>query len=140
VITYVESSVLVKLVIDETGSAQAKAIWDESPAVASVLLTQVEGRAALAAAHRGGRLSPFTYRRARQELDHYLDELSSVGVGEMLVERASELAELQGLRGYDAVHVAAAELVGADVLASADAAVCEAARSLGFHVANPMDV
>jgi predicted nucleic acid-binding protein len=129
----------VKLVIDEVGSDRAKATWDGSSNVASVLLTQVEGRAALAAAQRGGRLSPLTYRRARRELDGYLDELSFVGVRGMLVERASELAELHGLRGYDAVHVAAAELVGADVLASADATVCEAARSLGFHVANPLD-
>jgi predicted nucleic acid-binding protein len=140
VITYVESSVLVKMVIDEAGTERAKAIWNESPDVATVLLTQVEGRAALAAAHRGGRLSAFTYRRARQELDRYVDELSFVGVGEMLVERASELAEEHGLRGYDAVHVAAAELVGADVVTSADATVCEAARQLGFHVANPLDV
>jgi predicted nucleic acid-binding protein len=140
VITYVEPSVLVKMVITEAGTEQAKAIWEGSPTVASVLLTQVEGRAALAAAHRGGRLSAFTYRRARQELDRYVDELSFVGVGEMLVERASELAEEHGLRGYDAVHVAAAELVGADVVTSADATVCEAARQLGFHVANPLDV
>jgi uncharacterized protein len=44
-----------------------------------------------------------------------------------------------GLRGYDAVHLAAAHLVGADVFSSADRRLCEAAGSAGFRAANPID-
>jgi hypothetical protein len=43
------------------------------------------------------------------------------------------------LRGYDAVHLAAASVVGADVFSSADVRRCMAASSAGFHVANPTD-
>ena len=56
-----------------------------------------------------------------------------------LVEHASDLAELHGLRGYDAVHLAAALAVGAVVLTSADADLCDAASRAGMHVANPLD-
>ena len=52
---------------------------------------------------------------------------------------ASDLATTYSLRGYDAVHLAAAHLVGAEVFSSADRRLCEAASSSGFHIANPID-
>ena len=55
-ITYVDTSSLLKLVIDEDGSDQAELIWDSADVLASVSLVVVEGRAALAAARRDGRL------------------------------------------------------------------------------------
>jgi hypothetical protein len=49
------------------------------------------------------------------------------------------LAGREALRGYGAVHLAAALAVRADVVASADGDLCEAARRNGLHVANPLD-
>ena len=60
-------------------------------------------------------------------------------LNERLVAEAAELAEQEALRGYDAVHLAAALLVEARVLTSADADLCEAATRRGIHVANPLD-
>ena len=56
-ITYVDTSTLLQLVIDEDGSDRASKIWTSADAVASVLLIVVEARAALAAAKRGRRLT-----------------------------------------------------------------------------------
>jgi len=53
------------------------------------------------------------------------------------VTRAGALADSDGLRGYDAVHLSAALVVGADVLISADEALCSSATDHGLHVADP---
>lgn len=138
-ITYVDTSSLLKLVVEEEGSDHAGLIWDSADVVTSVALVVVEGRAALAAARRGGRLDALQHRRARQGFTALVDELSIVEVTEELVAEAADLAEAEGLRGYDAVHLAAAVTVGAFVLTSADTALCLAAQRRGLHVANPLD-
>lgn len=52
VITYVDTSSLLKLVIDEVSSDQAGVIWDSADVVASAALVEVEGRAASRPTHR----------------------------------------------------------------------------------------
>lgn len=137
-ITYVDTSSLLKLVIEEDGSERAALIWDAADALASVALIVVEGRAALAAATRAGRLSAAQHRRARREFAALVDELTIVEVTEEFVAAAADLTETERLRGYDAVHLAAALTVEATVLATADAALCDAAARRGLHVTNPM--
>jgi uncharacterized protein len=46
--------------------------------------------------------------------------------------------EDEGLRDYDAVHLAAALVVEATVFTSADAALCAAAARRGLHIADPL--
>lgn len=138
-ITYVDTSSLLKLLIDEDGSERAELIWDTADALASVALIVVEGRAALAAAQRGGRLSTTQHRRARDEFATLIDELTIVEVTEDLLASAANLAEVESLRGYDAVHLAAALAVEATVLCSADIDLCSAAERRGLHLANPLD-
>lgn len=137
-ITYVDTSSLLKLVIDEDGSERAGLIWDSADVLASVALVVIEGRAALEAAQRGGRLETRQHRRARQEFTALVDELSIVAITEELVADAADLAEAEALRGYDAVHLAAAVTIEAAVLTSVDTALCEAAQRRGLHVANPL--
>ena len=138
-ITYIDTSSLLKLVIDEEGSERIALIWDGADVLASAALVVVEGRAALAAAQRGGRLSTSQHRRAREELTALLDELTIVQVSEELIAASADLAESEGLRAYDAVHLAAALTVEAKVLTSADMALCDAAERRGLHVANPLE-
>jgi len=138
VITYVDTSTLLKLIIDEDGSDRAATIWSSADAVASVNLIVVEARAALAAARRGRRLTGSQHATAVTELDALVSDLHIVSVTDELVASAAELADLEGLRGYDAVHLAAAHTVEATVLSSADTALCAAAARRGLHVANPL--
>jgi uncharacterized protein len=137
-ITYVDTSTLLKLVIDEHGSDRAITIWTSGETVASVALIAVEARAALAAAARGGRLTAKQHEAAKSEVDALVGDLHIVESTEDLIAHAAELAEVEGLRGYDAVHLAAALLVGATVLSSADPDLCSAAERRGLHVANPL--
>ena len=137
-ITYVDTSTLIKLIVDEEGSDRAELIWQSADSVASVSLVVVEARAALAAAARGRRLSSDQLHVTKTELAAFVEDLHLVEVTEELIESAAQYAETESLRGYDAVHLAAAVLVGAAVLASADRALCGAAERQGLHIADPL--
>ena len=63
---YFDSSALVKLVIEEPGSDDAAALWDVADVLVSSRVAHPEVRAALAAAHRAGRLDDRGHRRAKR--------------------------------------------------------------------------
>lgn len=137
-ITYVDTSTLIKLIVDEAGSDRAELIWQSADSVASVSLVVVEARAALAAAARGKRLSTHQLHDAKTELSTFVDDLHIVEVTEELIESAAQLSETESLRAYDAVHLAAALFVDATVLTSADRTLCGAAERQGLHIADPL--
>jgi len=111
VIAYFDTSAVVPLVVAEAGSARAATLWDGADRAMSVRLVYPEGRAALAQAQRLGRLTVRQLRAAVREFEARYLELDVVELDDVLARRAGHLAELHGLRGYDAVHLAAADRV-----------------------------
>ena len=138
-IAYVDTSTLIKVIVDEPGSEMAAQIWETADTLAAVRLIEVEARAALAAALRTGRLTTARHRRAVKVLTELLNQLDLSEVTADIITVAGRLAEAHALRGYDAVHLAGAVLVGADVLTSADTTLCDAASAEGIAVANPLN-
>jgi len=136
-IAYFDTSALVPLLIDERGSGVAMQMWDEAQRIVAIPLVYAEGRAALAQAQRMGRITRRQLRAAVDELDGVYSQIDVVGIDDPLVRRAGELAEAHGLRGYDAVHLAAAQRA-ADrdfVIVAADRALLTAATAVGLTVA-----
>ncbi len=126
----------MKLVIDEAGSDLATELWNTGQPLAASILAYPEGRAALASARRADRLSERTFDNALAEFEQVRYELVAIGVDEILARQAGELADLLGLRGYDAVHLASALALGGDVaLISWDADLTAAAKQLGLATA-----
>lgn len=121
----------------EEGSDLAAELWSSPYAAASSLLAYPEGRAALAAARRGGRLGRQGYERAVAEFESLLPELVTVGVDEQLVRVAGDHAADLGLRGYDAVHLATALSLSEEEVAVVtwDEDLGRAAGSVGLAVA-----
>jgi predicted nucleic acid-binding protein len=136
-IAYFDTSAVVPLLIAEPSSARAGSLWDAADRVVSVRLLYPEARAALAQAKRLGRLTARQLRDAVTEFDSLLDEIDIVEVDDALARRAGELAEVRQLRGYDAVHLAAADRVrDPDVIVIAgDGALLESATAEGLAVA-----
>jgi hypothetical protein len=107
---FLDSSALVKRYVRESGSAWIHALFDAAfdheMFIAGV--TGVEMVAAIARRARGGSISATdataTCRRIRSDLttDYQVIEMT-----ERLLSRAMTLAETHGLRGYDAVQLAA---------------------------------
>lgn len=137
-ISYFDTSILMKLLIDdEAYRPESERLWLDSDYVVSAEITYVEARAALAAARGSRRLTAAAARTAKNELEMLWEQLSIVVVDTALVRAAGDVAERDGLRGYDAVHLAAAIAGHVTVVASADRRLVEAARGRGFSVAAP---
>lgn len=98
--------------IVEDGSQLVAELWATRHRAASSILSYPEGRAALAAARRGGRIGAKGHVRAREEFESLQSELLLVGIDAPLARQAGEVAEEFALRGYDAVHLASALALG----------------------------
>jgi len=138
VITYFDTSMLIKLMVDdEPYRPEAERLWLDSDYVACAEIGYAEARAALAAAQRHDRLDPAALTTAKEQLEALWAQMSIVAVDTALVRAAGDVAERDGLRGYDAVHLAAAVTGQVTVMASADRHLVDAARRRGLSGASP---
>ncbi len=136
-IAYFDTSAIVPLLIAESGTRTAGDIWDRANRLVSVRLAHVEARAALAQASRLHRISPQHLRSSVRELGDLFAQVDLIEADEDLIHDAADLAEAQGLRAYDAVHLAAIRRVADDelVVVAGDRALLTAAEALGIAIA-----
>lgn len=115
----------------------AAELWGRARLAVTSILSYPEGRAALAAARRGGRLRAREHGRALADFEQVQRGLASIGVDHGLAHRAGELAEEFSLCGYDAVHLATALELGEQEVAliTWDADLSRAAEQAGLGVA-----
>jgi predicted nucleic acid-binding protein len=133
VIAYFDTSAFVPLLVSEPTTNVAGRLFDIADRVVTVRLLYPETRAALAAAQRARRMTTRQLRTAVTSLDDLIEQIDIVEVTDDLARRAGGLAEEHAMRGYDAVHLAAAESIRDSdlVFATADRAQAKAARSFG---------
>lgn len=114
----------------------AAELWATRHPAASSIMAYPEGRAALAAARRIGRLSAKGLASAVEDFRSAQGELLRVGIDEALALEAGELAQDLGLRGYDAVHLASALVLGTEItFVTWDEVLALAAKRCGCAVA-----
>lgn len=115
----------------------AAELWASAYPAASSILVYPEGRAALAAARRQGRLGGDEHAQALGVFEELQTNLITVGVDADLARRAGEHAEDLGLRGYDAVHLATALELGDEevVLVTWDRDLARGAEQVGLSLA-----
>jgi uncharacterized protein len=117
----------------------AAELWDRAESVVSSELIYPEARAAVAAAHRQGRIDTDTLRSAVDMIDALCSQLGILGLDRELAHIAGDIAEAHGLRGYDAVHLATAMAVDSDslLLATWDRELARGAIEAGCSVSPP---
>ncbi len=146
---YLDTSALVKQYAQESGTDWVTGLTDPAVrhALYTVRLTGPELVAALARKARTGELTPAEATRAIQTFRQDWQVWSRIlSVRPALTDRGMDLVERHGLRGYDAVHLAAA-LAAADArrrsglsplsFVSADNGQRQAAAAEGLPVADP---
>ena len=111
-IVYFDASALVKLVLDETGSDVAAALWNACDAALSSRLAYPEVCAALAAAGRNHDLSESEASAAADEWEVFWSSMRPIELSVDVERAAGELAVLHRLHGADAVHLASALALG----------------------------
>jgi predicted nucleic acid-binding protein len=138
-ILYLDTSALVKLYVEEAGTSDVIACVSRAAAVVTARISYAEARAAFARHRREGALRTADLRRVVRDLDDEWATYSIVEISDAVVRRAGALAERHALRGYDAVHLAAAldvRRAGGEVeFAAFDARLCRAARREKLAVA-----
>ena len=137
-IPYLDASALVKRYVTEPGSREVIELTTNTTAVATVLVSRAEVAAAFGRAVRVGVLDGKSGRRAHRRFARDWPDFVRLPVTEALVARAETLAWDYGLRGYDAVQLAAAlawqDSVGPDVvLATFDRQLWETAPRVGLQ-------
>ncbi|MEQ6901088.1 type II toxin-antitoxin system VapC family toxin [Nocardioides sp. YIM 152588] len=135
-IVYFDTSAVVPILIAEPTSALCRRAWQDADRRVTSRLTYVETGAALAMAERQGRLTSDGYDQAWGAFVAIWPDLDVVDLSDGLAQRAAALARSSALRGYDAVHCAAAEAVADDdvVAATGDAGLIAAWHGLGVSV------
>ena len=146
---YVDTSALVKRYVLETGTAWILNLTDLASAH-DLYMVQITGPEVIAALFRRVRTGTLSLIDAKRVASNFRDDWQHqyllVEIASNVVERAMALAETHGLRGYDAVHLAAALEVNAArvarllpplVFISADNDQFLAASAEGLHVENP---
>ncbi len=134
---YFDTSALVKLLVTEPGSDFARALWDSAGSPVTSRITYVEARSALAAAWRARRLPEATPDRSKQLLEGFFREMGVIEVDAAIARAAGDLAEQNGLRGYDAVHLASSLALDPEdtVLVTWDRDLAWAAYAAGLSLA-----
>jgi predicted nucleic acid-binding protein len=139
VIVYLDASALVKRYVAEAGSAEVNGLIASAAALGTAAISRAEVSAALAKAARMGVLPRDEARAALQVFAAEWPDLVRLQLTEVVLVQAGELAWDHGLRGYDAVHLAAARFwqssLGEPVtLAAFDRQLWEAGAAVGLTV------
>jgi predicted nucleic acid-binding protein len=143
-ILYLDASALVKRYVAELGSSEVSAAISRAQVTGTAILSRAEVEAALAKAVRIQALTQEEGLASLQVFRNEWPDLLRVQVTEMVVAQAGNLAWDHGLRGYDAVQLAAASAwqsaLGERVtLATFDKRLWAAAESVGLE-AYPADL
>lgn len=107
---YLDTSALVKLYIREQGTDEVNQWMTQADFKATSLITLAEANAALSRTLRMKIISQGTGEEATRLLRKQWPLYLKTPMTGKTVARAAELAWDLGLRGYDAVHLASAEL------------------------------
>jgi predicted nucleic acid-binding protein len=143
-ILYLDASALVKRYVAELGSDEVNAAISRADVTGTALISRAEVAAALAKAVRVNALTREEALVAFQVFRNEWPDLVRVQVTELVIARAGTFAWDHGLRGSDAVHLAAASVwqdaLGERVtLATFDRYLWNVAQPVGLE-AYPVDL
>jgi uncharacterized protein len=132
---YLDTSALIKLLVDEPDSDLAREAYRNADASATSAITYLEATAALGRLEKGKRISSKEFADGLTELDVYWAELRIHSVNDNVIQAASAAALDHRLRAYDSLHLATARAfaeVESGAFACWDRELRAAARECGF--------
>jgi predicted nucleic acid-binding protein len=134
---YLDTSALVKLFVEESGSQEVRTATRSAAATATSRIAYVEFMVALARREREG-LPPTETLAIRRQFEADWSDLMVVEVTRTITIKAAALARVHRLRAYDAVHLASAqeiyETVPEVVFACFDVRLNEAAKAQSLRL------
>jgi predicted nucleic acid-binding protein len=104
---YLDTSNLVKLYIDEPDSDEIRQLVELADVITTSVVAYPETRATFARRRRERLMTPAESKAAVRQLDADWRRLVTIPLSEELARDAGRLADAHGVRGFDAVHLAA---------------------------------
>ena len=120
-ILYLDTSALVKLFFHEPGSKRVIDLVGKADSVVTSQVAYAECCSALARRKRDKRLTEEEFEAAKTQLDEVWPQMNTILVNEL---KAGELAIKHVIRGFDAIHLAAAVELGSVDVELAEVAFC----------------
>lgn len=135
----IDSSVLFKLFIDETGSSNALLIAQNISRTIVSPVTRIETHSALRRASQRLKIPKLMVTRIGLQVDDYCDSATTVMFSDSLQGVAVDLTKTyKKLRSLDAIQLASAICAQTEFIATADTELMNAAHKEGLHVMNPL--
>ena len=103
---YLDTSSLVKLYVEETGSDDVRELVQDAAVVATSVVAYAETRATLARLRRSGALTRARAAAAKRQFESDWPSYLALDVTAGLAREAGAFAEQYALRGFDAIHLA----------------------------------
>ena len=136
-ITYFDTSSLLKFIIKEIGSEENLNIWNFSDEKVCSQLTRTEMHSALMRKVREGSISASAMRARLNAMDKLFADVILVDITSDVIDASCELVKEFPLKSADAIHLATALMVRADLFSSSDKKLCAAASESGIAVTDP---
>ena len=136
---YLDTSALLKRYLNEAGAEETRQFLERAEEIATIVIARVETASALARLAFSRSITEEEGERVWKEFSDDWTIITRLQVTAQAIERAASLARQYRLRGYDAVHLAAAllwqESIGEQVtLATFDRDLWTAGRKAGMDV------
>jgi len=138
-ITYFDTSSLLKFIIKEIGSEENLNIWNFSDEKVCSQLTRTEMHSALMRKVREGSISASAMRTRLDAMDKLFADVILVDITSDVIDASCELVKELPLKSADAIHLATALMVRADLFSSSDKKLCAAASESGIAVTDPTE-
>jgi predicted nucleic acid-binding protein len=138
-ITYFDSSSLLKFIIREIGSEETRNIWNLSNEKVCSHLTRTEMHSALMRKVREGNVLASAVPTHLGALDRLFADVILIDITSDVIDASCELVKEFPLKSADAIHLATALMVRADLLSSSDKILCSAASESGIAVTDPTE-
>ena len=115
-ILYLDTSSLIKLYVEESGSSEVETLVAQASLVCTSAVAYAEARSALARLFREGALTSDEHALSKADLDDDWPHYLAIGVTPVVWRAAGDLAEKHALRGFDSIHLASFLYVAAEDL------------------------
>lgn len=132
---YLDSSAIIKRAIDEPESADLERVVRRHSTGESILLASALATIEVSRALRS-RLDEHPPAQLVDLLEAALGGIAECGISSQVIGVARRLGPT-GLRSLDAIHLATASIVAADLVIAYDHRLLRAADELGFRTASP---
>ena len=107
-ILYLDTSAWVKLYVHEHGSKELRAYTNKAETLAASVVAYPEARATFARLKAQGISTETKHQQRLAQLNLDWENMLRIELVPAVVRTAGDLAEVHGLRGFDAIHLASA--------------------------------